>query len=175
MGTVVRLLLAYVAPIGSTVTTPCIGDVMLSCPYIPRCRQRFRWLAVITLSSLSGTTPTWADQVWVVTDASHPVTTVPAGSRLIDLAAPTRLMAALNHDLPPDALQANIIAHQRLSAAGADFQRQLAMAFQGVVDGWNLGITMMPAVVVDRHYVVYGDPDVAHAVGRIENYRRQHP
>ena len=33
----------------------------------------------------------------------------------------------------------------------------------------------LPAVVVDRRYVVYGETDVARAVARIESHRRAQP
>ena len=33
----------------------------------------------------------------------------------------------------------------------------------------------LPAVVVDRRYVVYGEADVSRAVARIETYRRLQP
>ena len=46
---------------------------------------------------------------------------------------------------------------------------------QGVTDAWSLGITSIPAVVVDQRYVVYGEPDVARAVARIEQRRRTQP
>ncbi|ENJ2046957.1 DUF1525 domain-containing protein, partial [Pseudomonas aeruginosa] len=35
--------------------------------------------------------------------------------------------------------------------------------------------TSIPAVVVDKRYVVYGEPDVARAVARIEQRRRTQP
>ena len=54
-------------------------------------------------------------------------------------------------------------------------QRRLASAYQGVTDAWSLGITSLPAVVVDQRYVVYGEPDVARAVARIEQHRRPQP
>jgi len=48
-------------------------------------------------------------------------------------------------------------------------------AYQGVADAWGLGIVKIPAVVVDRRYVVYGEPDVARAVARIDAYRSARP
>lgn len=36
----------------------------------------------------------------------------------------------------------------------------------------DLRVTTLPAVVVDRRHVVYGEPDVAKAVAHIEHYRR---
>jgi len=38
-----------------------------------------------------------------------------------------------------------------------------------------LGLAKVPAVVVDRRYVVYGETDVARAVARIESHRRAQP
>lgn len=52
---------------------------------------------------------------------------------------------------------------------------QLSTAYQGVTDAWRVGVTTIPAVVVDRRYVVYGDADAAHAVARIQVYREAHP
>jgi integrating conjugative element protein (TIGR03757 family) len=60
-----------------------------------------------------------------------------------------------------------------LQAGGQALQRELATAWQGIADAWSLGITTLPAVVVDRRYIVYGEPDVAKAVARIEAYRRE--
>ncbi len=44
-----------------------------------------------------------------------------------------------------------------------------------MTDAWSLGITAVPAVVVDQRYVVYGEPDVARAIARIEQHRRTEP
>ncbi|MEN1465372.1 DUF1525 domain-containing protein, partial [Pseudomonas aeruginosa] len=48
-------------------------------------------------------------------------------------------------------------------------------AYQGVTDAWSLDVTTIPAVVVDQRFVVYGEPDVARAVARIEQHRRTQP
>ena len=58
---------------------------------------------------------------------------------------------------------------------GNDEPSRLASAYQGVTDAWSLGITSLPAVVVDQRYVVYGEPDVARALARIEQHRRPQP
>ena len=44
-----------------------------------------------------------------------------------------------------------------------------------MTDAWSLGVTKIPAVVVDRRYVVYGETDVSRALARIEEYRRAQP
>lgn len=64
---------------------------------------------------------------------------------------------------------------QRLKDGGNALQARLGMAYQGVVDAWSLGVTTIPAVIVDRLYVVYGEPDVAKAVALIEAHRRAQP
>ena len=46
---------------------------------------------------------------------------------------------------------------------------------RGVADAWGLGVAKVPAVVVDRRYVIYGEPDVALALSRIARYRREQP
>ena len=96
--------------------------------------------------------------------------------RVIELDAPERLVESeLSSRLPSDPKQAVAIARQRLRDAGAVFQNRLALAYQGVVEAWSLGITRIPAVVVDRKYVVYGEPDVNRAVSLIEQYRSTQP
>jgi integrating conjugative element protein (TIGR03757 family) len=64
---------------------------------------------------------------------------------------------------------------QRLRDGGDALQRELATAYQGVADAWSLGVTTLPAVVLDQRYVMYGEPDAAKAVARIEAHRRVQP
>lgn len=115
-----------------------------------------------------------AADVLVVTDASHPVKPV-AGMRVIELDGPSRIEAELSANLPADRARAIAIVQQRLSDGEQDLQRRMAHAYQDVADAWSLGIAKLPAIVVDRRYVVYGETDVAHAVSRIEAYRGAHP
>ena len=116
----------------------------------------------------------FAADVLVVTDSHHPVKTM-GGERLIELDAAPRIEAELSAELPADPKQATAIVKRRLGSGGADLQRRIASAYQGVTDAWSLGITSLPAVVVDLRYVVYGEPDVARAVARIEQHRRTEP
>ncbi|CEH48977.1 conserved hypothetical protein [Xanthomonas citri pv. citri] len=86
-----------------------------------------------------------------------------------------RIEAELSANLPTDPDQATALGKRRLSTGGADLQRRIASAYQGVADAWSLGITSIPAIVVDQRYVVYGEPDVARAIARIEQHRREQP
>ncbi|WP_425510622.1 TIGR03757 family integrating conjugative element protein [Xanthomonas prunicola] len=110
----------------------------------------------------------------VITDSRHPVRTM-GGELLIELDEAPRIEAELSAALPADPDQATAIARRRLNQGGADLQHRIASAYQGVTDAWRLGITSIPAVVVDRRYVVYGEPDVARAIARIEQHRRTQP
>ncbi|HGM9972055.1 TPA: TIGR03757 family integrating conjugative element protein, partial [Proteus mirabilis] len=49
----------------------------------------------------------------------------------------------------------------------------LRQAYQGVIQAWELGVTRLPAVVVDAQWVVYGTTDIEQAVTQIQQYREQ--
>ena len=132
-------------------------------------------LAVALPASLAVFSPaTFAADVVVVTDSRHPVKTM-GGERLIELDEAPRIEAELSANLPTDPDQATALVKRRLTQGGTDLQRRIATAYQGVTDAWSLGITAVPAVVVDQRYVVYGEPDVARAIARIEQHRRTEP
>ena len=115
-----------------------------------------------------------AADVLVVTDSRHPVQPA-AGARVIELDLPERIESELSAGLPNDPRRAVALVQQRLRDGGQALQRRLASAYQGVAEAWGLGLAKVPAVVVDRRYVVYGESDVAHAVARIQAYRSTQP
>lgn len=140
----------------------------------PRARQRRPWrCSAITLCALM-TASAMAADVRVFTDRQHPIEAA-AGVRVVELDAPSRIQSELAAGLPADPMQATAIVQQRLKDGGAALQRRLADAYKGVTDAWALGVTKIPAVVVDQRYVVYGERDVARALARIEEYRRTEP
>lgn len=109
--------------------------------------------------------------VLAISDAAHPLINN-AGARVVLLDAPERLEQKLSEGLPADPRQAVAIMQQRMRSASAQqLGRDLAKAHQDAADAWSLGVAKLPAVVVDRQYVVYGQPDVAAAVASIERYR----
>ncbi|MCL4760056.1 MAG: TIGR03757 family integrating conjugative element protein [Rhodocyclaceae bacterium] len=114
-----------------------------------------------------------AAETWVITDQSHP--TVGDADRHVLLDAPTRLEIELASGLPSDPEQATAVVQHRLKQGGTDLQHRIAATYQGVADAWSLGITKVPAAVLDRRYVVYGDTDVERAVARIEQHKRERP
>lgn len=109
-------------------------------------------------------------ETWVVTDSQHPVTHLPEGARLIRLDEPERLEDKLTALLPKSPALAQQVFNQRL-AANQPLADQLSQAFQGVADAWSVGIRKVPAVVVERRFVVYGEPDVRQALMLIDRHK----
>lgn len=142
-----------------------------STPAHPRlCRSA---LALVAVLLWSGTCV--AQEVWFITDSTQPLQGTRIPTRTIELDAARRIEAELSAGLPRDPQEAESIVRQRLQVGGPTLQRRLQTAYQGITDAWSLGITSIPAVVVNQRYVVYGEPDVARAVARIEQHRRAQP
>jgi len=114
-------------------------------------------------------------EVWVVTDSSRPVTGSDSVQRVIQLDAAQHIESELSANLPKDPQQAAGIVQQRLNQGGDTLQQRLRAAYQGITDAWSMGITTLPAVVVDQRYVVYGEANLDQALTVIDQYRREHP
>lgn len=131
-------------------------------------RTSRHWLASIALTFLSAAAHA---ETWVITDQAHPVS-APTGVRIIRLDDQPRLEELLSRQLPADPRQAEAtIQHFLSSPAGKRLQSELAQAQQGVTDAWSAGVAKIPAVVVDRRYVVYGETDVSKALAQIDRAR----
>lgn len=109
----------------------------------------------------------------VVTDQNHPVSAVPAHTRVIEPDAANHLQQQLSAGLPDDPKQAAWIAKERLERSGTVLQQSMQATLQGVVDAWVLGVAKVPAVIVDRQFVIYGETDVNQAIEQIRKYREQ--
>ncbi|MDR2452762.1 MAG: TIGR03757 family integrating conjugative element protein [Candidatus Accumulibacter sp.] len=129
----------------------------------------FRFLCVLFFAVFS--LPAAAD-VLVVTDKGHPVKAA-GGARVIELDLPARIEAELSSGLPSDPARAANLARQRMGDRA--LPGRLLAAYQGIAEARNLKIAKIPAVVVDGRYVVYGDPNVARAIARIDAYRSARP
>lgn len=128
-----------------------------------------------TLVLLLATGTATAAEVWVITNSKHPVAGKLTPDRVIELDASQRLEAELSAQLPNDPRQAAELVLQRLEQGGQNLQQRLQKAYQGVADAWSLGITTIPAVVVDRRFVVYGETSLEKALARVEHYREEQP
>lgn len=115
-----------------------------------------------------------AGEIWVVTDHEHPVQ-APPDARVTYLDAAARIERDLSSALPAESVAAAVLVQERMSRGGIRLQRALAEAYQGVADAWSVGITKIPAVIIDRRYVVYGEPNVERAVREIERHRSTTP
>ena len=89
-------------------------------------------------------------------DVRHPVAGAQAADRIIQLDAAQAIEADLSAGLPDDPQRAAALVQRRLND-GQALQQRMREAYQGVTDAWSLGITSIPAVIVDQRYVVYGE------------------
>ncbi|SFG99606.1 integrating conjugative element protein, PFL_4709 family [Pseudomonas syringae] len=136
-------------------------------PYSFSCKNRVTFLILIAAIQV----PFVNAETWIVTDRNHPVQ-APARVRLILLDESERLEAKLSEGLPANQQQAISIMQQRLKSSDAQrLQRDLALAQQDLVDAWSMGVTKVPAVVVDRKFVVYGETNATTAENRIAQWR----
>lgn len=113
-----------------------------------------------------------AQHILVFTDSQHPVYSLPQQTRVFELDQAQQIEEQLSDELTTDQHQSAALARSRLNSY---IHQKLAQAYEGVVNGWSLGVHKIPAVVVDRRYVIYGEPDVSRALSRIQTYREANP
>ncbi|WP_242502741.1 TIGR03757 family integrating conjugative element protein [Serratia sp. 1D1416] len=146
-----------------------LSPPVLHSPTSPKVAGIALLLSMLTINAYATT------DVRVYTDKNFPLVASQDAAAVIYMDAAQELEAGLTAGLPVDPVQAESLLRQRLQDGEQVLQLKLAAAYQGITEAWGLGITKLPAVVVDRRYVVYGEPDVARAVQRIEAYRRAYP
>ena len=141
-----------------------MGDALLNNIHL-RCQHLLLVLLMLPAAALA--------EALVYTDKAHTVSAA-IDARVVLLDRQHHLETDLSRDLPPDPQLAAAIIHARLnSPSGKRLQSDLAKAQQALTDAWSMGIEKIPAVVVDRRYVVYGEPDVAKALDLINRARSQ--
>ncbi len=96
-----------------------------------------------------------AADVLVVTDSRHPVQSA-SGARVIELDLPERIEAELAAGLPIRAARPRSCSNA--CAMAAEHYSAASAAPTGRRRCTGLGLAKVPAVVVDRRYVVYGEP-----------------
>jgi len=134
--------------------------------------MRSRLISCLWLLLLAGNA---SAQVWVITDTHHPVTGSVSVQRVIQLDAAEHIEAELSANLSADPQQATALVQQRLQQGGASLQQRLREAYQGITDAWSLGITTLPAIVVEQRYVVYGETNLDKALAAIAQHRKENP
>ena len=141
-----------------------MGDALLNNIHL-RCQHLLLVLLMLPAAALA--------EALVYTDKAHTVSAA-IDARVVLLDRQHHLETDLSRDLPPDPQLAAAIIHGRLSSpSGKRLQSDLTKAQQDITDAWSMGIEKIPAVVVDRRYVVYGEPDVAKALELINRARSQ--
>ncbi|VXC22813.1 Integrating conjugative element protein, PFL_4709 family [Pseudomonas sp. 8Z] len=131
----------------------------------------FRLLPHLVAASTLAVSIVAQAETWVVTDRNHPIQS-PAGVRLILLGEKDRLEERLTRALPANPQLAAAAFPQFMSSQeGRSLIAELAKAQQDAADAWSTGVEKIPAVVVDRTYVVYGVSDVVAAEAMISQAR----
>ncbi|MDR0770572.1 MAG: TIGR03757 family integrating conjugative element protein [Burkholderiales bacterium] len=112
-------------------------------------------------------------EVLVFTDSAHPVRNT-GEAKVFVLDRVVQIEREMSIGLPANIDEAEKIARAQLeSPEGVKRIEELSHAYQGLMMAWQLGVSKIPAVVVDGQYVVYGQPDVMLAVRRIADKRNQ--
>ncbi|ENB7844758.1 TIGR03757 family integrating conjugative element protein [Salmonella enterica subsp. enterica serovar Newport] len=110
----------------------------------------------------------------VYTDHAHPPAGVTGDTRVVWLDAPEQLQQSLFGSLasaPKEAeRQAQVVIH---SAGWQQKQAELAQAYRGLLQAWQMGLEKYPAVVSDDRYVVYGTADVVVAAGLFRSHKNR--
>ncbi len=139
--------------------------------------HRFRILpsGLVILTWLLAAQQVAASEFWIITDSRNPVTGQQSAARIIRIDAAQQIEEELAARLPTDPQHAVTEARAFLERGGSTQQQRMLEAYQGVVDAWSLGVTKIPAVVVDKRYVVYGEPSLDKALERIARHRGEQP
>ncbi|HFZ9110924.1 TPA: TIGR03757 family integrating conjugative element protein [Salmonella enterica subsp. diarizonae serovar 50:k:z35] len=107
----------------------------------------------------------------VYTDHAHPPAGVTGDTHVVWLDAPEQLQQSLFGTLasaPKDAeRQAQAVIH---SSGWQKKQAELAQAYRGLLQAWQMGLEKYPAVVSDDRYVVYGTADAVVADGLFRHH-----
>jgi len=135
-------------------------------------RARVGCCSVWAALTLMPATFALAEPLRVFTDHAHPLQLADfTDTQVIYLDGVKTLEAALSEGLSAHPEQAEQQALALLhSARGQQLQAQLQSAYAGLAQAWHLGITHLPAVVMDG-YVVYGETNIARAVQRIDAFK----
>lgn len=116
-----------------------------------------------------------ADEVWVFTArTAPPMAGISKADRLWVLGDIDEPFSALRFENPGDANAAKRLAAARIqSPAGQAAIEKVKAIGAATVMAWRYGIDKLPAVLVDREYVVYGESSVSAALARIERHRNE--
>lgn len=112
-------------------------------------------------------------QIVVYTDQQHPPVGMTPDVHVVYLDASERWQqqqfGALSSDPELAVRQAQAVLN---SPDWKRRQKEIIEQYRGIIDAWQIGLKKYPAVVFDRHDVVYGTADISQAVAL---RRGEHP
>ena len=115
-------------------------------------------------------------QTVIYTTVNQPVDSPAPGVVVQMLEDVNRLEKQLFPSLTAEPVEAEMQARLRMQQADWKIQEaRLTRAYQALLDAHTTGITKVPAVVFDGHYVVYGTTDVALALKKWDAWREVKP
>lgn len=109
-------------------------------------------------------------EVLVFTDDKHPFSNI-GNYEVYYLDLPAKIEQRLSEGLSNGPTEAKQQALQRIN--DPILQQEIQQSYKGVIKAWQLGLTKIPAVVVNGKYVVYGIADVKTAVNLINQQAKQ--
>lgn len=119
----------------------------------------------IYLATLSLAQSAMAQSVTVFVDGQTPLQNSSSATAIFELDAAQRIEERMSADLPGNLQQAEQLMRTRMqSSAWRAMEIELQRSAEGLAKAKALGVTKLPAVVVDERYVVYGVTDVKRAV-----------
>jgi integrating conjugative element protein (TIGR03757 family) len=119
--------------------------------------------------------PAMAQTITAYTDSQTRLHNVPPATTIYELDAGLHIEDAMSVDLPPNTREAEQILRARMqSVEWRAMEAKLTRSAEGLAKAKALGVTKIPAVVVDDRYVVYGVTDVTQALQMIQAREVRH-
>jgi len=136
------------------------------------------WLiAAAALLPLLAVKSASASEVWVFTaEGSPPLRSIELADQHFVLRMNDPTLKSLDFPNPgSDAAAKRMALAQIQSPLGQRLIARIRTNNEARITAWMIGIQRVPAVLVDREYVVYGGDDVRSAVESIRRYRQHEP
>lgn len=119
--------------------------------------------------------PAIAQTITAFTNSQTRLQNAPPATTIYELDVGMRIEDAMSVDLPANPQEAEQILRARMqSVEWRAMEAQLTRSAEGLAKAKALGVTKIPAVVVNDRYVVYGVTDVTHALQMIQAREVRH-
>ena len=116
-----------------------------------------------------------AQSVTIFTDSQTQLLNLPPSVVVVQLDASQRIEETMSADLPANPQEAERLMRARMqSGEWETMEAELQRNAEGLAKAKALGVTKIPAIVIDDRYVVYGVSDVSRAIEMIETAGGSH-